>query len=177
MLSNELEYCLNDAFHQAREARHEYLTVEHLLLAILDTPKVREVLRACGADLREAEAGAQGAHRPVDAAPGGSRGARGAADAGLPARAAACGVSRAVERQEGSRRRPTCWSRSSARSRAMPCSCSIASTSRASTSSTTSRTASRRSPRRRLRQGRARRREGERDPEGAAARSRSTPPT
>ena len=51
MLSNELEYCLNDAFHQAREARHEYLTVEHLLLAIIDTPKVREVLRACGADL------------------------------------------------------------------------------------------------------------------------------
>ncbi len=51
MLSNELEYCLNDAFHQAREARHEYLTVEHLLLAILDTPKVREILRACGSDL------------------------------------------------------------------------------------------------------------------------------
>ena len=51
MLSNELEYCLNGAFHQARESRHEYLTVEHLLLAILDTPKVREVLRACGADL------------------------------------------------------------------------------------------------------------------------------
>ena len=51
MLSNELEYCLNDAFHQAREARHEYLTVEHLLLAVLDTPKVREVLRACGSDL------------------------------------------------------------------------------------------------------------------------------
>ncbi len=50
MLSNELEYCLNDAFHQAREARHEYLTVEHLLLAILDTPKVREVLRSCGVD-------------------------------------------------------------------------------------------------------------------------------
>ncbi|HWW32214.1 MAG TPA: ATP-dependent Clp protease ATP-binding subunit ClpA [Steroidobacteraceae bacterium] len=50
MLSNELEYCLNDAFHQAREARHEYLTVEHLLLAILDTPKVREVLRACGVE-------------------------------------------------------------------------------------------------------------------------------
>jgi ATP-dependent Clp protease ATP-binding subunit ClpA len=50
VLSNELEYCLNDAFHQAREARHEYLTVEHLLLAILETPKVREVLRACGAD-------------------------------------------------------------------------------------------------------------------------------
>jgi ATP-dependent Clp protease ATP-binding subunit ClpA len=51
VLSNELEYCLNDAFHRAREARHEYLTVEHLLLAILDTPRVREILRACGADL------------------------------------------------------------------------------------------------------------------------------
>jgi ATP-dependent Clp protease ATP-binding subunit ClpA len=51
MLSNELEFCLNDAFHQAREARHEYLTVEHLLLAILETPRVREVLRGCGADL------------------------------------------------------------------------------------------------------------------------------
>jgi ATP-dependent Clp protease ATP-binding subunit ClpA len=53
VLSNELEYCLNDAFHQAREARHEYLTVEHLLLAIVDTPRVREILRACGADLNK----------------------------------------------------------------------------------------------------------------------------
>ena len=53
MLSNELEYCLNDAFHQAREARHEYLTVEHLLLAILDTPRVREILRACGSDINK----------------------------------------------------------------------------------------------------------------------------
>ncbi len=51
MLSSELEYCLNEAFQAAREGRHEYMTVEHLLLAILDTPKVREVLRACGADL------------------------------------------------------------------------------------------------------------------------------
>jgi ATP-dependent Clp protease ATP-binding subunit ClpA len=51
VLSNELEYCLNDAFHQAREARHEFLTVEHLLYAILDTPRVREVLRGCGADV------------------------------------------------------------------------------------------------------------------------------
>ncbi len=51
MLSQELEFCLNDAFAKAREARHEFLTVEHLLLSILDTPKVREILRACGADL------------------------------------------------------------------------------------------------------------------------------
>ena len=50
MLSQELEFCLNDAFAGAREARHEFMTVEHLLLAILDTPKVREVLKSCGAD-------------------------------------------------------------------------------------------------------------------------------
>ncbi|HEX2585967.1 MAG TPA: ATP-dependent Clp protease ATP-binding subunit ClpA, partial [Steroidobacteraceae bacterium] len=47
----ELELCLNEAFQSAREARHEFMTVEHLLLAIIDTPKVREVLRACGADM------------------------------------------------------------------------------------------------------------------------------
>ena len=46
MLSTELENCLNAAFSQAREARHEFLTVEHLLLAILDTPRVREILKA-----------------------------------------------------------------------------------------------------------------------------------
>ncbi len=51
MLSQELEYCLNDAFAAAREARHEFMTVEHLLLAVLDTPKVREILKSCGADL------------------------------------------------------------------------------------------------------------------------------
>ena len=51
MLSQELEYCLNDAFQGAREARHEFMTVEHLLLAIIDTPKVREILKACGGDI------------------------------------------------------------------------------------------------------------------------------
>jgi ATP-dependent Clp protease ATP-binding subunit ClpA len=51
MLSNELEYCLNDAFQKAREERHEFITVEHLLLALLDTPAVIETLKACGADL------------------------------------------------------------------------------------------------------------------------------
>ena len=50
MLSNELETCLNSAFQMAREGRHEFLTVEHLLLAILDTPRITEVLRACGGD-------------------------------------------------------------------------------------------------------------------------------
>jgi len=51
VLSSELEICLNEAFQAAREARHEFMTVEHLLLAIVDTPKVREILRACGADV------------------------------------------------------------------------------------------------------------------------------
>ncbi|MFI4905701.1 MAG: ATP-dependent Clp protease ATP-binding subunit ClpA [Steroidobacteraceae bacterium] len=56
MLSSELEFCLNQAFHQARGARHEFLTVEHLLLAILDAPKVREVLEGCGADIERLSA-------------------------------------------------------------------------------------------------------------------------
>jgi len=51
VLSSELEFCLNEAFQKARDARHEYMTVEHLLLAILDAPRVREILKACGADL------------------------------------------------------------------------------------------------------------------------------
>ena len=50
MLSNELESCLNSAFQMARDGRHEFLTVEHLLLAILETPRVKEILRACGGD-------------------------------------------------------------------------------------------------------------------------------
>ena len=50
MLSSELEICLNEAFQAAREARHEFMTVEHLLLAIIDTPRVNEILRGCGAD-------------------------------------------------------------------------------------------------------------------------------
>ena len=50
MLSSELEYCLNQAFRVARTQRHEFLTVEQLLLALLEAPKVREVLGACGAD-------------------------------------------------------------------------------------------------------------------------------
>ena len=51
MLSSELEYCLNEAFQKSREERHEYITVEHLLLALLDIPQVIEILRACGADI------------------------------------------------------------------------------------------------------------------------------
>jgi len=47
MLSSELEFCLNEAFQRAREQRHEFMTVEHLLLALLDIPKVHEILKAC----------------------------------------------------------------------------------------------------------------------------------
>jgi ATP-dependent Clp protease ATP-binding subunit ClpA len=51
VLSSELEFCLNEAFQRAREQRHEYMTVEHLLLAILDTPGVGEILKSCGGDV------------------------------------------------------------------------------------------------------------------------------
>lgn len=51
MLSKELEVCLNEAFTEARQLRHEFITVEHLLLALLETPRVSEILRACGANL------------------------------------------------------------------------------------------------------------------------------
>ncbi len=51
MLSSELEFCLNEAFRRANEMRHEFITVEHLLLALLDTPQVIEILEACGADI------------------------------------------------------------------------------------------------------------------------------
>ncbi|MFZ2508856.1 MAG: AAA family ATPase, partial [Steroidobacteraceae bacterium] len=59
MLSSELEYCLNEAFQKARDARHEYMTVEHLLLAVLGAPRVREILKACGADLSRLQADLQ----------------------------------------------------------------------------------------------------------------------
>ena len=51
MLSSELEFCLNEAFQNARESRHEFMTVEHLLLALLDIPKVHEILKACNSNV------------------------------------------------------------------------------------------------------------------------------
>ena len=51
MLSKELEYTLNNAFKEARNKRHEFMTVEHLLLALLDNPSAIPVLKACGADI------------------------------------------------------------------------------------------------------------------------------
>ncbi|HEX9852376.1 MAG TPA: ATP-dependent Clp protease ATP-binding subunit ClpA [Woeseiaceae bacterium] len=51
MLSSELEFCLNEAFQNARDRRHEFMTVEHLLLALLDIPKVHEILKACNTNV------------------------------------------------------------------------------------------------------------------------------
>lgn len=51
MLDKELEQTLNQAFREARGNNHEFMTVEHLLLALLDNDISREILLACGADL------------------------------------------------------------------------------------------------------------------------------
>ncbi len=51
MLSRDLEVTLNQAFKGARAKRHEFMTVEHLLLALLDNDVAAKVLRACGADI------------------------------------------------------------------------------------------------------------------------------
>jgi len=51
MLSQELENSLNAAFQGARDRRHEYITVEHLLIALLDNNTASRVLRACGGDV------------------------------------------------------------------------------------------------------------------------------
>ena len=51
MFSKDLEYTIGQCYKQARESRHEFMTVEHLLLALLDNPSAAGVLRVCGADL------------------------------------------------------------------------------------------------------------------------------
>ena len=51
MIAQELEVSLHMAFVEARQQRHEFITVEHLLLALLDNPSAAEVLRACSANV------------------------------------------------------------------------------------------------------------------------------
>jgi ATP-dependent Clp protease ATP-binding subunit ClpA len=51
MIAQELEVTLHMAFMDARQKRHEFISVEHLLLAMLDNPSAMEVLRACGANI------------------------------------------------------------------------------------------------------------------------------
>ncbi|SAK51078.1 ATP-dependent Clp protease ATP-binding protein ClpA [Caballeronia hypogeia] len=53
MIAQELEVSLHMAFMEARQARHEFITVEHLLLALLDNPTAAEVLRACAANIED----------------------------------------------------------------------------------------------------------------------------
>ncbi len=50
MFSKDLEYSIGQCYKRAREARHEYMTVEHLLLSLLDNPSAEAVLKASGAD-------------------------------------------------------------------------------------------------------------------------------
>ncbi len=51
MIAQELEVSLHMAFMDARQKRHELITVEHLLLAMIDNPTAADVLRSCGANL------------------------------------------------------------------------------------------------------------------------------
>jgi ATP-dependent Clp protease ATP-binding subunit ClpA len=53
MIAQELEVSLHMAFVEARQKRHEFITVEHLLLALLDNPSAADVLRACAANIEE----------------------------------------------------------------------------------------------------------------------------
>ena len=53
MIAQELEVSLHMAFMEARQKRHEFITVEHLLLAMLDNPSAAKVLRACAANIEE----------------------------------------------------------------------------------------------------------------------------
>ncbi|THT99243.1 ATP-dependent Clp protease ATP-binding subunit ClpA [Lampropedia puyangensis] len=60
MIAQELEVSLHMAFVEARQQRHEFITVEHLLLALLDNPSASEVLRACNANMDELRAALTG---------------------------------------------------------------------------------------------------------------------
>ncbi|MCB1577284.1 MAG: hypothetical protein KDI81_08080, partial [Xanthomonadales bacterium] len=51
MFSKDLELTIGQCYKEAREQRHEFMTVEHLLLALLENPSATQVLRACSADL------------------------------------------------------------------------------------------------------------------------------
>jgi ATP-dependent Clp protease ATP-binding subunit ClpA len=71
MIAQELEVCLHNAFVEARQDRHEYIGVEHLLLALLDSTTAANVLRACGAkpeELRKSLAEHIAEHAPSVAA-------------------------------------------------------------------------------------------------------------
>ena len=105
MIAQELEVSLHMAFVEARQKQHEFITVEHLLLAMLDNPSAAEVLKACGVDLDELRGVLDRLHQRAHAAAVAALGCRHAAHAGLPARDPARDPARAVVGQEGSHRR------------------------------------------------------------------------
>lgn len=53
MLNKDLEISLNLAFRQAKDSRHEFMTVEHLLLALLENPEAVDAINACGGDINK----------------------------------------------------------------------------------------------------------------------------
>src|SRR3990167_10225631 len=57
MFTKSFETTLNSAYARAREKKHEFITVEHLLLALVDNPEASDVLLACGANLERLRAG------------------------------------------------------------------------------------------------------------------------
>ena len=61
MIAQELEVSLHMAFMEARQKRHEFITVEHLLLAMLDNPTAADVLRACAVDIDDLRSNLDGA--------------------------------------------------------------------------------------------------------------------
>ena len=68
MIAQELEVSLHMAFMEARQKRHEFITVEHMLLTLLDNPSASEVIKACAADvddLRKALAEFVTEHTPI----------------------------------------------------------------------------------------------------------------
>ncbi len=56
MLGDEVRVALGMALERARESRHEFITLEHMLLGLLHDPEASEILEACGADLEKLEA-------------------------------------------------------------------------------------------------------------------------
>ena len=60
MITKELEETINRAYEEARKRKHEYVTLEHLLYAMLDDPASAKVLEACGVDFDELDGGLEG---------------------------------------------------------------------------------------------------------------------
>ena len=123
MFSKDLEYSIGQCYKQAREARHEFMTVEHLLLALLDNPSAPAVLKACGVDQRKLRRRLAAGHqrqrvrccrKTTRATP--SR--RWASSACCSARSTTCSP-RARRKSPA----PTCWWRSSARRIRTRCTC------------------------------------------------------